>query len=276
MSMTSENKQKAPPRAFNSNDLRKLRQAATDLRDTQLGALMEPFTADELIRLFCPKAYRDALRLVYKIESRIQAYGNIYLDLTKLMPSLDNNDWLFPDDAFAYSKPTKAVLKFYLHRDNMPDGFITPEPVFGDVLKPVQTYKGDPDMDLRGDFAMRAERLLRCAGEWMFVMWVLQKLQESVRTPPQVRYVWPAIQTLAKVGELDMDLTQTSVRAGLNATPDPEIAPYMRATNDVIANAVLLGVKNELMTRYRRNEMVIVDSAFSLGNTDKVITIHNA
>ena len=274
MSVNDQNKPKEP-RAFNGSDIRKLRQAVVDLRDTQLGALMQPFTSPELQELFCPKDYRASLQLVYKLESRIEARGEIYLDLRQLIRETGNKNWLFDEDRQAFSNVNRAVMKLYFHRDIMPDGFVTPTPVFGELGTPVTIYKGSVNEVMRKVFADRAQAMLRCTGEWLFVLWVLQKLQNSVRTPPQVRYVWPAIQTLSKVAGLEMDLTQASVRAGLNAVPDPECAPFLRATNDIVANSVLLGTNNELMLRYRRNEMFIADVGFSLGDTPKMISCSN-
>lgn len=247
---------KPEPRAFSGNDYFKLQGAIEKLAETQLGVLMDPLTADDLTLLFVPDEYRRPLKTVYKIESMDKAKGEIFLDLASVENFADTTRQLYPDDKNARTNITKAILRIYFNRDFMPEGFITPTPVFGTRERPITKLQLAPETLVRR-FNAEVEQLLYTACEWAMVKWTLQKLQNSVRSPPQVRYIWPAIQTLAKVAGLEMDLTAPSLRAGMNARPDPACANYLRGTNDTVANSVLLGVDETYRERFRRGDIRI-------------------
>src|SRR5262245_3798739 len=261
---------KAPPRAFSGNDLYRLLGAIEALAETQLGVLMDPFTGDELKELFVPRQYREALCTVYDLQDTANACGEIWLDLASVRNKVDTTRAIY-DDRNATIGIQKAALRIYFHRDFMPNGFVTPKPLFGMREQPRQQLQLAGEV-LEGRFCRQAEQLLYTAIEWAMVKWTMQKLQTSIRTPPQVRYIWPAIQTLAKVAKLEMDLTAPSARAGMNARPDPAVAPYLRGTNDTVANSVLLGVDETYRDRFKRGD-IRVQYATVITSTGEAVSV---
>ena len=244
---------KSPPQAFTLRDLKKLRAKIADLRATQLGSLNEPFTVDDLKLLFVPYEHREALCHVYNIEEENKAHGEIYFDL----PRMCVEDIKVFDFNEATSSISTGVMRIYFHRHNAPEGFITPTTIFGTRQRPIGDLLLPPPLLVR-HFKDHTVQYLQTAFQWQLVDWVLIKLQNSLRTPQQVRYVWPAIHTLSRMAELDLDLTMPSQRAGMGARPDPMALPYLRSTNDVVSNSVLLGVRPDLINVHNSSQLTVI------------------
>lgn len=262
--MSDDNKP-SPPEAFSGRDVHKIRQAIERLAKTQLGAISDPFTGDELAGLFVPSNLLKSLREVYRIESRENAYGSITIDLPSVLR--EPFEAPFAEPAACIVKSAKLNVNF--HRDGTPDGFMTPSPIFGAVNKPVLDLLGNPDSELRGRFEQQMLLMVRVMGEWACVKWVFEKLQNSVRTPQQMRYVWPAIYPLAVEAKLKDAhlLAHSSSRSGLNASPAPECREYLKPTYEIVANSVLLGHKTEFYNRYSTGQLR-VNCVFELLNKD--------
>lgn len=253
-----------PPKkyeAFTNRDYHQLHLAIEKLANTQLGIHAEPFNADQLAGLFCPPEHLVALRHVYKIESRDNASGIIYVDLMSVLPM---DEPIF-DERDAQCIPKKATLSIYFHRDSMQNGFITPKTVFGTGTAPLTTFTG-MILEDREAFCNVASAMLRTAGEWAVVKWVLAKLQYSMRTPQQMRYVWPAIYQLAQLANLKMaaDLAKSSLRSGINAVPDRECGGFIRPTYDIVANSALVGTKTEFINRYITGQLRLWNCEFEI------------
>src|SRR5678815_2077744 len=184
---------------FNGNEWSRLQYAMERMYLTQHGALQEVFTSDELIRLFVPPEYRKGLMLVYEIEETSRARGEIWIDVTQMIKTR-----IF-EDTDARAEITKAVVRVYFHRDFMKDGFVTPTPLFGTRQSPIKLTGATNDVE--GKFADNAALLVQITAEWTMVRWAAAHLQYSLRTPQQMRYVWPATYNIAQAAELKMDLS---------------------------------------------------------------------
>lgn len=256
-------KAKSKPQVFNGNEYYKIISAIEKIAQTQFGALQEPLTGDDLKLLFVPYEYRKGLSLVYEIEDTSRARGEIWIDLMALLPlhkTYDGSIFMEPE---ARASIKKAVMRIYFHRDFLHNGFVTPTPLFGTRRSPIRELQEAPPR-LREHFLENAGLLAQIASEWTMVRWVVHHLQNSLRTPQQMRYVWPATYNLAQTAELKMDLSTPSARAGMNAVAPQVVRPYLRETNDVVARSVLLGVNDEYITRYNRKDIMITDIEIEL------------
>lgn len=254
-----------PPKAFGYGDYHKIEQTIEKMMITQLGAMQEKYTGKELMELFVPHDYRTALKTVYAIEEASQAKGEIWFDL--VFGAMHSP--VFEDPA-APTRISEATMRLYFSRDNTPDGFITPTPLFGTRQKPIRRSLASPSEELRRRFYDNCGLLLKLTAEWTMVRWVVDRLQNSLRTPQQMRYVWPAIYNIAQAAELNMNLSTTSARAAMNAVPAPDARPYLRETNDVVARSVLLGINTEYIERHNRKDIVVSDVKVDLSTVQHV------
>jgi len=252
--MLDKRKQKLP--CFNGNEWAQFQNAMEKMYLTQHGALQETLTGEELVRLFVPPEFRKGLMLVYEIEETSRARGEIWIDVTRMIKTR-----IF-DDAAARAEITKATVRVYFHRDFVKDGFVTPTPLFGTRQSPITL--GPATNDVEGKFADNVELLVQITAEWTMVRWAAAQLQNSLRTPQQMRYVWPATYNIAQAAGLKMDLSTPSSRAGINAIPAPVVRPFLRETNDVVARSTLMGVNNEYITRYNRKDIVVANLAITV------------
>jgi len=247
---------------------------------TQLGIAMEPFTMDELARLFVPKEYLSSLQLTYRLHNDYEAHGEIYVSmkhmLTGTLEVFEERD--------ALCVPLNATLFIKFNRKEDGDGgFVTPDPVFGTQQHPMQRLLGPclrpstpEDQQLAERFVDMCALSLRVAGEWAMVNWVMTRLQNSLRTPQQMRYVWPAVHTIAKAAGLSVadELAQPSARAGTNAVPARMTLPFLKPTYDVVARSVLLGDKAATYAnRYRAGQLRIMTSQFEIQPHNTVIPV---
>jgi len=240
--------------AFTGDSYYKINNAITDLAYVNLGVLADPWSADELAELFCPPDLLKSVRQIYSVEEPHSAVGEIYIDLMKIIPVQQE---VFPDTLQARVTPEKLVMRLHFDRETMPDGFITPKPVFGGYNAPVWQFKGPAPSELKERFIYQMQEMINAAGRWSMVRWVMNHLQNTVRTPQQARYIWPAIYTLASTGKIRdyQNLAEPSSRAALNAVVDPIVAPYLKPTYEVVANSVLLGVQDAHSSRYRNGQI---------------------
>lgn len=257
---------KSKPKVFNGMELSQIYRAIEQTAQTQLGALKEQYTGDELTLLFVPYEYRKGLKLVYEIEDASRACGHIWIDLMSILSFSSTYDGSIFEDPAARASIKHAKLRLYFHRDFVPDGFVTPTPLFGTRVDPIKTLQPAPE-PLRARFVENTELLLKIRSEWMMVNWMLSELQNSLRTPQQMRYVWPATYSLAKAADLKMDLAIPSSRAGFNAVPPHSVRSYLRETNDVVSRSALLGINEEYIARYNRNDVVVTDISLEVGAT---------
>jgi hypothetical protein len=269
----NDQKKPPPPKAFSGNDFYRMEQAVEKLMITQLGSMQEHFTAADLRLLFVPHEHRRALDHVYRIEEPSHARGEIWLDLTAVLPIDCTYDKALFDDPQAPAAVKKAVIRLYFQRDFEPEGFVTPTPVFGTRQKPIRSLQGEPPPLLRDRFLENAMLLLRLTAEWSMVRWSMGELQNSLRTPQQMRYVWPATYNIAQTAGLKMDLSTPSSRAGFNAVPSQDVRGYLRETNDVVARSVLMGVNDEYIERYTRKDIIVSNVSIELTGNRSVVFV---
>jgi len=256
-------KPKPAPTAFNGSEYVLFQRALEKMYLTQHGALQESFKGDELVRLFVPPEYRKGLMLVYEIEETSRARGEIWIDATSWV------DGPVFDDPLAKARITQCTVRVYFHRDFVPDGFVTPTPLFGTRSRPIKlTF---PTNDVEGKFTDNVGLLARITAEWTMVRWAAAQLQQSLRTPQQMRYVWPATYNIAQSAGLKMDLSTPSSRAGINAIPSPVVRPFLRETNDVVARSTLMGINDEYIARYNRHDMKIADLTLEIDGEPSVV-----
>jgi hypothetical protein len=259
-------KKPPPPKAFGYREYNSMERAVEKMMLTQLGAMQEHFTAADLRLLFVPHEHRKALDHVYRIEEPSRARGEIWLDLMALLPVDCTYDSALFDDPQAPAAVKKAVIRLYFQRDFEPEGFITPRPVFGTRETPIRSLQGSPPLLLQNRFLDNAVLLLKLTAEWTVVRWSMHELQNSLRTPQQVRYVWPATYNIAQSAGLKMDLSTPSSRAGFNAVPSQDVRGYLRETNDVVARSVLMGINDEYIERYNRKDIIVSNVTIELGS----------
>jgi hypothetical protein len=262
------NKKKPTPKVFTAGEYFKFTNALEKMAQTQMGALQEHYDGDELAQLFVPEVLRKTLTTVYDIEETSRARGEVWLNLINKGASLSA---LF-DEPNAKVVWKRATMRVYFYRDTTPNGFITPTPLFGTRQAPIGELAGKPPEWLRQRFLENAELLLRVASQWTMVKWVVHHLQHSLRTPQQMRYVWPSTYTIAQSAGLDMDLSVPSSRAGFNAVPAQIVRPYLRETNDVVARSVLMGINEEYIARYNQKHLMITNVEMELpGQSESVL-----
>jgi hypothetical protein len=247
-----------PNKAFSYADYNRLVSTVDMLAYTQLKHMVDDFTADELRELFIPERHREALTHVYSVEEPNKAYGHIYVDLISV---LGTPELVFPE-AKAHCVPTATVLGVKFDREKMPDGFVTPTPLCGVHNNPIKGLYGKPTPELQAKFCDMMRIMVRVAGEWAAVKWVLGELQSGLRTPQQARYVWPATYTLAAAAKLGIaeSLSEASGRAGNNAITPPQLLPYLKPTYEVVARSVLLGINGDDVEAYRGGQLRLVTS----------------
>jgi len=253
-----------PPQVFNGSELSMFLGAMEKLYMTQHGALQEDLTGDELVRLFVPGEYRKGLMLVYEIEETSRARGEIWIDATHWV------DKTFFTDEGAKARITNCIVRVYFHRDAVKDGFVTPTPLFGTRYTPVRF--GELTNDVEGKFVDNVNLLTQITAQWCMVRWAVDRLQNSLRTPQQMRYVWPATYNIAQAAGLKMDLSTPSARAGINAIPSPVVRPFLRETNDVVARSSLLGINDEYLARYNRKTLLITNLAIDIEGQAEPLT----
>jgi hypothetical protein len=261
-----------PPKAFTQSDYHRLYHAVEALSHTQMSHMYDDFTADELRELFVPEVYRTALTTTYSIEHEHKANGEIFLSLLRCLP---NRDSVFGDDPRALCYPKDVTLRVMFNRSTLPDGFITPSPIFGSHTAPITGLRGRPSTELHEKFISTMQTMVRVAGEWATVKWVLERLHNTLKTPQQVRYVWPAAYTLATQAQLQIaeDLANPSSRAGNNAACPAEVMPYLKASYEVVARSVLLGTDPTQASRYKSGQLRLVGNTYELPLAEKTIEI---
>jgi len=252
-------KRHTPP--FTYGDENKISQAIAKLHGTQVGAFKETFTVDDLRLLFVPHEHRAPLNFVYKVETDFKARGDIYFDVAAFggpiqCDTMDGQQTLIID---------KAIFQMTFRRAFAPEGFITPESLFGTRTKPLVMLQVAPE-NLRLRFIDNLVLLAKTSADWTLVKWVFDSLQKSLRTPQQMRYVWPAIYPLSTAAQLDIDLTFPSSRAGVNAVPASDIRPYLRDSNDIVARSTLMGVNDEYLQDFAREDLKLVYLQLRLNN----------
>jgi hypothetical protein len=260
--------------AFSGNDIYKLYNAITELAYVNLGVLADPWSSVELAELFCPPDLLRSATQIYSVEEKSQACGEIYIDLMKLMPNIPSMYAEYPN---AVVVPSKLIMRLHFDRDTMPDGFITPKTVFGSYNDGIYQFNGSAPSELKERFIHQMHEMINAAGRWSTVRWVMGFLQGTVRTPPQVRYIWPAVYTLGTIGKIKdyQSLAEPSSRAALNAVVDPIVAPYLKPTYETVANSVLLGVKTEHSSKYRNGQICFSQTSFKAyppGNEDVYVS----
>lgn len=250
------------PQAFTWVDVRSIETAIKGTAWHHLGLFAEPFTMPQLADLFCPHQYLSALRTVYDIEEPGRACGEIVIDCAGLM-----TDNIFEADGDPYCKCASAVLRICFDRASNPGGFVTPTPIFGSRTKPLGTaFLGLLRSDAYEIFVEEVRQLIRLMGRWSMVLWTFNQLQTSVRSPHQMRYVWPAIYTLATQAKLPMapSLANASARAGMNANPDARCKPFLRPTYEVVANSVLLEPDKAMIKRWNEGQVSLISCNFTI------------
>jgi hypothetical protein len=253
--------------AFTGRDYNKMRHAIDRLGYTMMGIHSDQaYTNDDLALMFVPPYMLDALRLVYQIETDSNASGKLYLDLTKVMPMETTN--LLDDEVECYC--TSAVLQFEFDREKTPGGFITPRPVFGSVYEPMALFKGAQGHyvgEIRSRLLDQMAELLRVSAHWSAVYWMFDQLQDSMRTPQQMRYVWPATYALATTAKLDMaaSLSSASTRAAGNAVIPVHVSDFLKPTYEIVSNAALMqGPNEEHIKRWREGPMTLHNLKFKM------------
>lgn len=253
------------PQAFSNSDYYQLIGTVDRLAHTQLGHMYDDFTADELRELFIPEVYRNSLTETYRLHNDVEAHGEVFIDLMKVLPHQVS---VF--DSLASCIPQKVVLRVKWDRGNMPDGFVTPVPLCGQMNRDgaVPGLRGIPNEELHRKFVDTMQTMTTICGEWAAVKWVLSRLHSELRTPQQVRYVWPAIYTLATAAQLNWaaGISEASARAGNNAKVTADVLPYLKATYEVVARSVLLGIDNTVGEHYRDGQCRLVSSEFQISN----------
>jgi hypothetical protein len=191
--------------------------------------------------------------------------GTVYVDLMRILP---HQTCVFGNASMATCIPSKLILRAHWTYDTLPDGFITTEPTCGEHNDPCHHLNGRPPDELRDKFVGMAEQMVRVGGEWATVKWVLQTLQNKLHTPQQMRYVWPAIYTLATAAKLDIaeSLSQASSRAGTNAAVPKEVLPYIKPSYEVVSRSVLLGADGDQAKRYRDGQIRLVSLDYELND----------
>ena len=256
-----DNKPKKDPQALSWVDHRSVTQAIKDIAYHQLGLFAEPFSMSDMADLFCPPNLLAAVRQIYDVEEGSWAEGEVYIECAPLL-----NEQIFEGEGDPYCNCTSAVLRLKWNRVQNPGGFVTPTPVFGSRGQPVGGFKGPLLTEAHGNFVAQVQQLIRIMGRWSMVLWVFDKLQVSVRTPQQMRYVWPAIYTLATQAGLPMatSLAGVSSRAGMNASPHPLCKPFLKPTYEVVTNSVLLNTDPLLIKRWNEGQMQLVSCTFMI------------
>ena len=253
-----------PPRALTWSDYNRVTNTIQETAHQQLGLFAEPFDMKELADLFCPPSMLASLRQVYDIEDPYQARGQIHVDCASMVAGEQIFD---DDDLTARCECTRAVLRIRFDREKNPGGFVTPTPVFGDFHKPVDcNFKGPCATDAHQKFTEEVQHLIKIMGRWSMVNWTLQQLQGSLRSPSQMRYVWPAIYTLASKGELTLarEIVTASARAGMNANPSSECKPFLRPTNDVVVHSVLMEQDEDMIRRWSQGQLNLLSCTFNI------------
>jgi hypothetical protein len=256
---------KPKPNAFNNIQANKIEVAMAKLYYTQFGALKDRFTTDDLKLLFVPPEYRAALSQVYQIESDYKATGTIMFDLVQEIGPIR----LELVERSASAIIDKCHVKLWFNRASAPNGFITPERIFGRAGKPDAVLQLAPET-LKQRFLENLTLLAKVCAEWALVKWTFMSLNKSLRSPEQMRYVWPATYPLTMAAEMDMDLSEPSARAGMNAVPASDIRAYLRDTNDIVARSALLGIDKGYMETYASNDLVITHQQIAL-NTATIL-----
>ena len=259
----SDDKPKAKKlaRPFTYPEESKINQAIAKLFGTQYGALKETFTVDDLRLLFVRYDYRAPLKLVYEMETSFNAQGNIFFDVAAFAGPI-SCDTIEGKETMIVEK---AVFHLHFERVSAPNGFITPEKHFGTRTKPLDMLQIAPE-NLRLRFLENLILLAKICADFTLVKWVFDSLQKSLRTPQQMRYVWPAIYPLSTAAELQIDLSTPSSRAGVNAVPHSDVRAYLRDSNDAIARSSLMGINKAYLEASEKRDLRIVYLLLRLNN----------
>lgn len=247
--------------AFTKNEKNMLDLTVDRIAHQQLAAVLDIYSADELRLLFIPKEHRDPLTLSFALHSVEMTHSEIWLRINNLISNPTTS--IFGD---ARALPRATQLYVHFDRNTLANGFTTPTPICGASARPIETLPGNPPAELRERFISMLDMMHHIAGEWATVKWVLRQLNRELRTPPQVRYHWPALATLATAARLPIAprLQQASVRAGTNSSVPSYLRPYLLPTYEVVSNAVLMKNNSDEVARYRVGQMRFYGALFEI------------
>lgn len=213
---------------------------------------MEEFSFDELKLLFVEPDKRDFLTKAYQ-ATKGHNINNMEL--------------------FAQAPLNRCRIRFQWRYMDADGAFFVPRDEGGLRIHAL-TARADAPQELRERYEDMAERLERTSREWGLVRFVFTQLNQHgyCNTPPQMRYVWPAIPTLlnyAGLGDLAKTLAQPSSRAGDKARIPAQAAPYIRETYDIVTRSILVDNMNKLSTTHQGWPTIdIVDATFPIGFGD--------
>jgi hypothetical protein len=187
------------------------------------------WTHTELMQLFVPAPWRDALELAYEV-SEGESPQTLYAAVNS-NPAVVQDGWVWRDARFCFT--------MMFHRSTV--GFVVPK----QGRRPGNPACFQPDADPQlvekyDDFVAQQTRISFEYGQMMFV---LNQLNLSCSTPTQVRYLWPSIVPLLRMAGLDQmarQLIAPSSRAGDGADCLPVVRDCLKPSYETMAKAMIL------------------------------------
>lgn len=121
--------------------------------------------------------------------------------------------------------------------------FFVPKSWGGQPSRPV-VPRDDAPKELLDRYNDMAENLERTSREWGLVGYVFDQLNQNgyCNTPPQMRYVWPALPQILRYSGYHNEARQVaeaSSRAGDKAKIPHTAAPYIRETYDIVTRSLM-------------------------------------
>lgn len=228
-----------PPTAFMGSNYVQVDNAIRKLAMEQRHMATRFLTVEDLRLLFIPAHERDALKEAF----RITEFDVVKQALTFSVPLM--NDYPIEYGLADMSKPLMTSFSWSYSTCN--EGFFVP-----------RKYKARLQEDAPEELVEKLEyvttQFARISFEFGLVRYVFQQLNQNgfCNTPPQMRYVWPAIRHIVdKAGLKDLapTLIEASSRAGDKARVPPLASPFLVHTTDIINRTTLMDKINVNETR---------------------------
>jgi hypothetical protein len=224
-----------PPVAFpekRGNDAPyQIRRAVYKLQAKQIELSMQPFDADDLLKLFVEPEHRKTL---VKAWSLVEPAGTTQ----ELNVIVERPEYAFEENN------GRLLMVFNWHRLNCENGFYVPH-LAGAKAETAVHVRRDAPRELLDRFALVCQDLIDVHWRFAQVLKTFDRLNKPgvCATPAQMRYVWPCIHTLCRLAgyeALANEIATPSVRAGDKVRVPLDTMPLLHPTNDTIARAMFL------------------------------------